>query len=606
MARVAHRTGGRGRKPTAKQLTAAVRSTWLNRGGLLDDEQADAIAAIEPIGRPSSAVGRQAWRDWYGPLFLDTEATHRRKRFNDAWALPPEHVETVDRDPAVAPDREQVVTERHVATVTVANVLRETLVTELGIDPNGNPVPKKPAPDGVDAGTFDALDVVSASLTGLDDALAADGQREQGGFVHMNRVRVFDTFGASAGWSSSSAALDPLPEWATAIPARLTSWGRLNLRLQSGAAPDSRGDAVRLTGLRLPAPGLRRPGARGLRRRRAAGRAAHGYRPGRGQHGPGDAHGDVHASAVGGRHAPGRRPGDRRDHEPDAAAPRAGARRAVARRAEPHTRMARDRLHRDAARVRHGSLDTRTRRQARGRARAVARRARRGAVREGVVRGIRRRPSPSCARDRRPSPMRQRFPVLRVRIGDVTRPDDGVLGCFVTGATPADDRFAPPSPQAVEEAVLNQMVTSAGVQKTREITHPFIAGQVSEFDVPANQPLDLVVLADVRGGIYATCGMLPRKSIVMPKDFIEPALERLRPTFRVGPILGFERDEFDRARDAGAVHRGHARGLRARRPVRTTIGVPEVPIPPVLGVGELPPSRVRLTEGWARMVPQEP
>ena len=52
-----------------------------------------------------------------------------------------------------------------------------------------------------------------------------------------------------------------------------------------------------------------------------------------------------------------------------------------------------------------------------------------------------------------------------------SRPDDGVLGCFVTGATPADDRFVPPSPQAVQEAVVNQMVTSAGVQ-SRSSTYP--------------------------------------------------------------------------------------------------------------------------------------
>ena len=172
----------------------------------------------------------------------------------------------------------------------------------------------------------------------------------------------------------------------------------------------------------------------------------------------------------------------------------------------------------------------------------------------------------------------------------------------MTGATPADDRFAPPSPQAVQEAVLNQMVTSAGVQKTREITHPFIAGQVSEFDVPANVPLDLTVLADARGGIYATCGMLPRKSIVMPKDFIEPALERLRPTFRVGPILGFERDETM----VPVMPAPFIEGMRGAFVHDDDATYPEVPIPPVLGVGELPPSRVRLTEGWARMVPQEP
>ncbi|MCV7221233.1 hypothetical protein [Mycolicibacterium elephantis] len=602
MARTAHRSGDRGRKPTAAQLTAAARSIWLNRGGLLDDEQAEAIGAIEPIGTPPSGVGLQAWRDWYGPLFLDTEATHRRKRFNDAWTLPPEHVETVDRDPVVAPDREQVVRERHVATVTVANVLRETLVTETVNGPDGNPIPKTPAPQGVNAGTFDALDVVSASLTGLDDALAAEGQREQGGYLHMNRIRVYDTFGASADWSSASTTLDPLPEWATAVPARLTSWGRLHLRLQSAAAPD-----VEATPFVSPICGFLLPDF--------VDQALEVY--------------DADGGPVGQITATDPIDGD--------LAPVAAATLTVSftplpwvtvPSGEPSTaaitnetlRRLVEALVAQTLAVSAGApgwhetgftamlrvFDTVRStlepgpKHADGRVRllgepVVVLRAR--AVFEASDATVTQlREGPSTITDA------SSLPVLRLRIGDVTRPEDGVLGCFVEGATPADARFAPPSLQAAEEAVLNQMVTSAGVQKTRPITHPFVAGQVSEFDLPANQPLDLVVLADARGGIYATCGMLPRKNIVMPKDFIEPALARLRPTFRVGPILGFERDE----KIVPVMPAPFIEGLRAAFVHDDDVEFPEVPIPPVLGVGELPPSRVRLTEGWARMVPQEP
>ena len=237
MARTAHRTGGRKRAPDAKQLTAATRSLWLQQRGLVDDEQAEAIAAIEPLGTAPSAVALQAWSDWYGPLFLDTEYTHRRKRFGDAWQLPPEFIETVDRNPVVPPDREQVISERVVATVTVAKVLKENLVTELTIDPQGNVVHKQPAPDGVDESSFDKLDIVSASLTHLDESLLAAGEREQGGFVHVGRVRVFDVFGTSGDWTGDAATLEPLPASAVAVPARLTSWGRLHFRLQSAADP---------------------------------------------------------------------------------------------------------------------------------------------------------------------------------------------------------------------------------------------------------------------------------------------------------------------------------------------------------------------------------
>jgi hypothetical protein len=604
MARAAHRTGGRGRKPTAAQMTAAARSIWLRRGGLLDDEQADAIAAIEPIGTPASAVGLQAWRDWYGPLFLDTEATHRRKRFNDAWALPQEHVETVDRDPVVAPDREQVVTERHVATVTVANVLRETLVTEIGIDPHGNPIPKKPAPQGVDAGTFDALDVVSASLTGVDDALAAEGQREQGGFVHMNRVRVYDTFGASAGWSSDSTVLDPLPEWATAIPARLTSWGRLHLRLQSAAEPD-----IEATPFGSPVCGFLLPDFvdQSLEVYDADGQAVGQLTatdPVDGDAGP------VDGTTLTVTFTP----------LPWVAATLPEGAPAIDAITNPTLRRLVEALVAQSHEVSEGEpgwhetgftamlrvFDTVRStlepgvKHADGRVRllgepVVVLRARAAfEASDATVAELRAGP-PTIADT-------STLPVLRVRIGDVTRPEDGVLGCFVDGPTPAEARFAPPSLQAAEEAVLNQMVTSAGLQKTRAITHPFIFEQVSEFDVPANEPLDLVVLADGRGGIYATCGMLPRKNIVMPKDFIEPALARMRPTFRVGPILGFERDEAM----VPVVPAPFIEGLRAAFVHDDDATFPEVPIPPVLGVGELPPSRVRLTEGWARMLPQEP
>ncbi|MDA4107832.1 hypothetical protein [Mycolicibacterium holsaticum] len=602
MTRVAHRTGDGGQKPTAAQLTAAARSIWLNRGGLLDDEQAEAIAAIEPIGTPSSAVGLQAWRDWYGPLFLDTEATHRRKRFNDAWALPPEHVETVDRDPVVAPDREQVVTERHVATVTVANVLRETLVTEAVNGPDGNPMPKKPAPNGVDAGTFDALDVVSASLTGLDDALAAEGQREQGGFLHMNRIRVYDTFGASAGWSSASTTLDPLPEWATAMPARLTTWGRLNLRLQSAADLD-----VEATPFDSPICGFLLPDFvdQALEVYDADGQPVGQLTatdPIDGDLGPVDATTlTVDFTPLPWVTVP--------DGEPTTAAiTNATLRRFVEAVVAQSLTVAAGApgWHETGFTAMLRVFDTvrstlePTVKHADGCVRllgdpVVVLRAR-AAFEASDATVTQLREGPPTITDA------SSLPVLRVRIGDVTRPEDGVLGCFLDAATPADARFAPPTLEAAEKAVLNQMVTSAGLQKTRAITHPFVAGQVSEFDVPANQPLDLVVLADTRGSIYATCGVLPRKNIVMPKDFIEPALARLRPTFRVGPILGFERDE----KVVPVMPAPFIEGLRATFVHDDDATFPEVPIPPVLGVGELPPARARLTEGWARMVPQEP
>jgi hypothetical protein len=193
------------------------------------------------------------------------------------------------------------------------------------------------------------------------------------------------------------------------------------------------------------------------------------------------------------------------------------------------------------------------------------------------------------------------LPVLHVRVGDVTRPDDGVLGCFLVGASPAGDRFAPVSLEAAEQAVLNQMVFQGGSQKIQPITHPFIAGQVSEFDLPANTAFDTVVIADARGSLYATCGVLPRKTIVIPKDFVDPALKQLEPTFSVGPLLGFHLQESL----VPVLPAPKIEGMEAEFVHDDDETYPEMAVPPVLPVAELPATRIRLTEGWVRMFRQK-
>src|SRR5262249_42751920 len=133
-----------------------------------------------------------------------------------------------------------------------------------------------------------------------------------------------------------------------------------------------------------------------------------------------------------------------------------------------------------------------------------------------------------------PPPM----PALPVRIGDVTRPDDGVLGCFIPGKVDADARFVPVSKEAADKAVLNGLLQGLPVGfNAVPVKHPFIKDQINLFPISPNQPRDLIILVDVRGGLYATCGVLPRKKITMPREFLEAGLRNLEPTFRVGPVL---------------------------------------------------------------------
>ncbi len=586
-------------RATAKQMAAASRAIWLSRGELLKPQEKSAIDLVAPIGTPSSAAGLQAWKSWYGPLFLDTKYTHRRKRFNDAWLLPPEYVETIDRNPVVPPDRDQVITERQIATVSVAKVLKKSLVTELTLDPYGKPVKKKSSPSGVDAQTFDEMDIVSASLTKMDDALFDSGERERGGFVHLNQVRVFDSFGTPMNWSSNSAVLNPLPQWAVALPARLSSWGRLNFRLQSAADP-----AVSATPLTPPVCGILLPDFvdQSLEVYDATGSAVGQLTaddPIRGN--PGGAQTLSVTFTLLPWVAATLPPGS----DPTLAITNLTLRRLVqsllvqtldvAANAPGWHETGFTAMLRVFDTVR-STLDP-TFKTTDSRVRLLG---------EPILVMNARlsfEASNQSATELKANPQAitqpPALPVLHLRIGDVTRPDDGVLGCFLIGASPSGDRFAPVSLEAAEKAVLNQMVFGA-FQNTEKVTHPFVVDQVAGFELAANTTFDTVLLADARGSMYATCGVLPRKTIVVPKDFVEPALKKLEPTFQVGPILGFE----SQGTLVPVLPAPRIEGMDAEFVHDDDATYPEIALPPTLSVSELPAKRVRLTEGWVRMFKQ--
>ena len=201
------------------------------------------------------------------------------------------------------------------------------------------------------------------------------------------------------------------------------------------------------------------------------------------------------------------------------------------------------------------------------------------------------------------------LPVLQVRLGDSTRPDDGTLGCFKAGATPEAGRFAPVTKEAAQKAILNGLAmgvpffANAGL----EVKHPFVKDQESLFQVPANQRTDVLILADPRGGLYATCGALPRKKITMPKEFIQASLKHLEPTFRVGPVFTTKAMGALKALapppqiDGFDVEFVYRRAGTGGDPDT----FPEADVPPGPPVGELPRDRAVLSDGWMRVFKPE-
>jgi hypothetical protein len=128
-----------------------------------------------------------------------------------------------------------------------------------------------------------------------------------------------------------------------------------------------------------------------------------------------------------------------------------------------------------------------------------------------------------------------------VRLGELTRDDDGVLGFFV------DDDF---SRFHIVDKVVRDSAPDAGRGRgqlgvlgssppdlaVRSITHPYIVTE-DEFLVRPGQVVRLTLLMHPGGKCHLTSGILPRKSLQLSRDWIHAGLAAIAPSARIGPVL---------------------------------------------------------------------
>ena len=191
-------------------------------------------------------------------------------------------------------------------------------------------------------------------------------------------------------------------------------------------------------------------------------------------------------------------------------------------------------------------------------------------------------------------------PSIPVRIGDITRPNDGVFGIFKPGATPDQSKFAPVSIDAAQHAILNGLTEGVAYnsQTGAPVNHPFVLNQVNVIAVQPDTPQQAILLTDIRGDIYATAGVLPRKSITLPKDFLDGALDNMEPVFAVGPV-------FTASTATGSLQAlfppPQVQGYDVSFSPGTGDPANDLGMPPAPPLGDLPSTRVKLDEGWVRL-----
>jgi len=129
----------------------------------------------------------------------------------------------------------------------------------------------------------------------------------------------------------------------------------------------------------------------------------------------------------------------------------------------------------------------------------------------------------------------QLFPL---RVGELGRSDDGVLGFFVE-----DDYTAF---HVVDQVVASGALASGPhtgylglLGETPEpdpINHPYLVLEDTLLLRPG-RPVRLTVLMLPAGKMHLTSGILPRKSLELADDWVTPGLSRVVPSMRAGPLL---------------------------------------------------------------------
>jgi hypothetical protein len=128
-----------------------------------------------------------------------------------------------------------------------------------------------------------------------------------------------------------------------------------------------------------------------------------------------------------------------------------------------------------------------------------------------------------------------------VRLGELTRSDDGLLGFFV------DDDYS--KFHVVDKVVrdgaldvgrgrgqLAQLGSTEQVPGVRPIVHPYIAEE-DEILVRPGQLVRLTLLLFPAGKVHLTSGVLPRKELQLVRDWVQPGLAVMAPSVRVGPVI---------------------------------------------------------------------
>jgi hypothetical protein len=191
---------------------------------------------------------------------------------------------------------------------------------------------------------------------------------------------------------------------------------------------------------------------------------------------------------------------------------------------------------------------------------------------------------------------------ITVRLGELTRTDDGLLAYFVDDDYGHVRLVAPDilTQARASGARAGQLGVAGGVAQPPPsilpLEHPYTGGRTDVL-IRSGQTLRLTLLMHPGGRLHVTSGVAPRKALALARDWFHEPLERISPSFRVGPVLV----------DPTGIRMPRVTGLGDRQTFtrRTTpLTWRDDPILASSQTALLPDDPAGLQEGWIRVVPE--
>jgi hypothetical protein len=190
-----------------------------------------------------------------------------------------------------------------------------------------------------------------------------------------------------------------------------------------------------------------------------------------------------------------------------------------------------------------------------------------------------------------------------VRIGELTRTDDGLLAFFV------DDDYS--RVRIVDKVVaslaresgrlrgyLTTFGRTEGLPDQAPVDHPYVAAD-DELRLHLGQVVTLSLLMHPAGSVHLSSGMLPRKSLRLARDWVSPGLAKMAPSVRVGPVLV----DPENVRMPKVASLGKEQTFTRRS---TPYTWRDDPILAATQAALLPDTPAEAQEGWIRVTPEQP